>query len=131
MFFEQSWQLGEAPEDWKKANVTSIFTKGKKEDPGNYMPVSLTSDPGKVIEQLILETTSRHMKDKKVTGSNQHSFTKWKSFWTNLIIFYDEMTGLVEEGRAVDIVYLDFSKAFDTVSHKIFMKKLMKYGLDK
>ena len=45
--------------------------------------------------------------------------------------FYDEMTGSVDEGRAVDIVYLDFSKVFDTVSHQILIEKKMKYRLDK
>ncbi|KFV76362.1 RNA-directed DNA polymerase from mobile element jockey, partial [Struthio camelus australis] len=64
--FERSWQSGEAPEDWKKANVTPVFKKGKKEEPGNYRPVSLTSIPGKVMEQLVLDTIYRHMKDKKV-----------------------------------------------------------------
>ncbi|KAK4824713.1 hypothetical protein QYF61_017939 [Mycteria americana] len=63
----------------------------------------------------------RHMKDKKVIRSSQHSLIKGKSCFTNLINFYNETTGLVDEGRAVDIVYLDFSKAFDTVSHKILI----------
>ncbi|KGL77946.1 hypothetical protein N309_03408, partial [Tinamus guttatus] len=61
---ERSWRTREAPEDWKKANVTPVFKKGKKEDPGNYRPVSLTSVPGKVMEQLILAVVSRHMEDK-------------------------------------------------------------------
>ena len=55
IIFERSWRTGEVPEDWRKANVTPSFKKGKKEDPGNYRPVSLTSIPGKVLEQLILE----------------------------------------------------------------------------
>ena len=59
------------------------------------------------------------MKDKKVIRSNQHGFTKGKLCLTNLIISYDELTDLVDKGRAVGIVYLDFSKAFDIVSHKI------------
>ena len=47
--------------DWKKSNVTPIFKKDKKEEPGNYRPVSLTSLPGRVIEQQILATISRHI----------------------------------------------------------------------
>ncbi|KFV81143.1 RNA-directed DNA polymerase from mobile element jockey, partial [Struthio camelus australis] len=66
IIFERSWQSGEVPEDWKKANVTLVFKKGKKEEPGNYRPVSLTSILGKMMEQLILEALSKHVEDKKV-----------------------------------------------------------------
>ncbi|KGL85334.1 RNA-directed DNA polymerase from mobile element jockey, partial [Tinamus guttatus] len=66
IIFERSWRTGEVPEDGKKGNVTPVFKKGKKEDPGNYRPVSLTSVPGKVVERLILTVVSRHMEDKKV-----------------------------------------------------------------
>ncbi|GAB0207135.1 mitochondrial enolase superfamily member 1 [Grus japonensis] len=129
IIFERSWRTGEVPEDWRKANVTPVFKKGKKEDPGNYRPVSLTSIPGKVMEQLILGVINKHVEE-KVIGSGQHGFTKGKSCLTNLIAFYDGMTGWVDEGRTVDVVYLDFSKAFDTVSHNILIGKLRKCGLD-
>ena len=56
IIFETSWCLGRVPEDWKEANVTPIFKKGKEEDPGNCSLVSLTLIPGKVMEQLTLET---------------------------------------------------------------------------
>ncbi|KFZ62589.1 hypothetical protein N321_10348, partial [Antrostomus carolinensis] len=64
--FEKSWQSGEVPADWKKGNITPIFKKGNKEDPGNYRPVSLTSVPGKIMEQLLLETMLRHMENEKM-----------------------------------------------------------------
>ncbi|GAB0184761.1 hypothetical protein GRJ2_000941400 [Grus japonensis] len=117
IIFERSWRIGEVPEDWRKANVTPVFKKSKKKDPGNYRPVSLTSLPGKVMEQLILDVISKHVEEKKVIKSGQHGFTKGKSCLTNLIAFYDGITGWMDEGRAVGVVYLDFSKAFDTVSH--------------
>jgi len=67
IIFERSWRTGEVPEDWRKANVTPVFKKGKKEDPGNYRPVSLTSIPGKVMEQLMLEVI-RFANDTKLGG---------------------------------------------------------------
>ncbi|KFV78878.1 hypothetical protein N308_07568, partial [Struthio camelus australis] len=59
IILERSWRSGEVPEDWKKANVTPVFKKSKEEEPGNYRPVSLTSIPGKVMEQLI----TKHLED--------------------------------------------------------------------
>ncbi|KFV77696.1 hypothetical protein N308_04573, partial [Struthio camelus australis] len=66
IILERSWRSGEVPEDWKKASVTPVFKKGKKEDPGNYRPVSLTSSPGKVMEQLLLEVLTKQLEDRKV-----------------------------------------------------------------
>lgn len=73
---------------------------------------------GKVMEQIIRETISKHIPREKVTVSSQHGSMEEKSCLTNLIGFYDQMTGLVDEGRAVDITYLDFSQAFNRVSHR-------------
>ncbi|KFP29221.1 RNA-directed DNA polymerase from mobile element jockey, partial [Colius striatus] len=66
IIFEQSWRTGEVPEDWRKASVTPVFKKGRKDDPGNYRPVSLTSISGKVMEQLILNVITKHMKENVV-----------------------------------------------------------------
>ncbi|KFQ31002.1 hypothetical protein N332_03166, partial [Mesitornis unicolor] len=63
VIYQQSWLTGEVPVYWRVANVTPIYKKGLKEDLGNYRPVSLTSVPGKVMEQIILSAITRHMQD--------------------------------------------------------------------
>jgi len=97
IIFERSWKTGEVPEDWRKANVTPVFKKGKKEDPGSYRPVSLTSVPGEMTEQLILDVIIKQVEEKKAFRSSQHGFTKGKSCLldqsNSLLRCYDRLGG--------------------------------------
>ena len=131
IILRQSWLSGNVPLDWRLANVTLIFKKGRKDDPGSYRPISLTSVPEKVMEWIILGAIMDQPKVNQGIMPSQHGFTNDRSYLTNLILFYDKVTRLVDEGKAVDVVYPNFSKAFDTVPRgDNLVEKLAAHGLD-
>ena len=74
------------------------------------------------MEKVILGVIEKHLRDNAVIGHSQHRFMRGKSCLANLISFYDKVTHLVDQGKPVDVMALDFSKAFDTVSHSILDK---------
>ena len=127
--FRKTLASGEVPEDWRKANITCIFKKGNKQDPGNYRPVSLTSVICKLLESNIREAIMDHLSSHKLLSDSQFGFRRNRSTVLQLLTVMEDWTEALGNNLQVDTVYLDFRKAFDSVPHKRLVKKLEKYGI--
>ena len=130
IIFDLSLRKGTAPEDWKHATVTPIFKKGTKGDPANYRPVSLTSIPCKIFESILKDDIMSHLIENGLIKDSQHGFMTGRSCTTNLITFLDKLTEIVDRGRAADIFYLDFAKAFDKVPKARLLQKMKMKGIE-
>ena len=128
ILFNKSLDEGQLPQEWRSAEVTAIFKKGTKSSPGNYRPVSLTSVLCKVIESFIREVMVKHMSDYHLYSDCQHGFRKGRSCTTQLLQVMEDLTQIVDNGYPIDIIYLDFKKAFDQVPHQRLLCKLLSYG---
>jgi len=128
--FNLSLRTGIVPQDWRDANVSPLYKKGSKNKPENYRPVSLTSIVGKMLESIIKDHMTEHLTRFQLIRSTQHGFTKGRSCLTNLLNFFEDVTKEMDVGNAIDLVYLDFSKAFDTVPYMRLFKKLEAHGIE-
>ena len=111
-------ETGEVPEDWRIADVVPIFNKGNRDSPGNYRPVSLTSAVGKLMEKILRDRIYEHLEK-----FSQHGFVKGKSCLTSLVEFFENVMKHIDEWKAVDVVYMDFSKALIRSPMQGFQKK--------
>ena len=124
-----SLKEGVVPFEWKEANIIPLFKKGSRNKSENYRPVSLTSVICKLLERLIKDHMVDFLVKHKLLNSSQHGFLKARSCLTNMLCFLEEITKWIDVGSPVDIIYLDFQKAFDKVPHQRLLLKLKAHGI--
>jgi len=129
LLFKQSLSESSIPQDWKQANVTPIFKKGSRNSVENYRPVSLTSQICKLFETIMRDALVHYLENNHLILDSQHGFRKGRSCLTNLLEFLDRVTGCVDAGDSVDVIFLDFAKAFDKVPHRRLVSKLKSHGI--
>ena len=129
VIFSMSLQKGTLPSDWIKANVSPIYKKGDKTCPVNYRPISLTCILCKLLEHIVTSNVVKHLDKHKILYDLQHGFHAKRSCETQLTMLIEEKQQNLSDGKQTDVILLDFSKAFDKVSHEKLIHKLYGCGI--
>ena len=129
IIFRKSLETGEVPPDWRSANVRPVYKKGDRHKAENYRPISLTCICCKLMEHIITSHIMNHADKNNILYPLQHGFRSKRSCETQLIEFIDEVTTNMSAGKQTDVLIMDFSKAFDKVSHSLLVHKLDHYGI--
>ena len=129
LFWNKSMQGGKIPISLLFSMITPIHKGKTKSDPANYRPVALTSHLIKVYEKVLRNHITEHIDTINGFNEHQHGFRKGRSCLTQLLAHHDNVISMLEEGSNVDVIYLDFAKAFDKVDHNIVLNKIQQLGI--
>ena len=129
ILYQTSLDTGQIPTDWREAWIVPVFKKGDRHKAANYRPVSLTSITCKLLEHIIHSNVMAHFDRFNIPKDNQHGFRKRRSCETQLMVTIQEIAPKLSKGEQVDVILLDFAKAFDKVPHSRLMYKLDYYGV--
>ena len=127
--WRHSMNSGMVPSACKFANIIPIHKGKSKAEAKNYRPVALTSLLIKIFEKVIRKRLVSFMEEHELFNDYQHGFRAGRSCLSQLLAHFDHITRQLEEGKSVDVIYLDFSKAFDKVDIGLILRKLKSHGI--
>ena len=113
---------GVFPSVWKRANIVAIHKKGSKTSPFNYRSVSLLPLFSKVLERIVFNSLYEHVRP--VLSERQHGFMPGRSCATNLATMLHTAWSNIAAGSQTDVIYTDYSSAFQSVNHTLLLHKL-------
>ena len=128
IIFQRSIVTGHVPSLWKHSWVSPIYKSGSRCVPLNFRPVSLTCVPCKTMERLVARHITEYLQENNLLSARQFGFRAGHSTEDQLLLMYGKISQWVDSGYVVDVVYLDFSKAFDLVCHSLLVEKLVMLG---
>ena len=129
IIYTQSLQQATHKNDHQLISPLYIFKKGNRSTPANYQPISLTSVLCKVMEHIIFHHIMLFFTSQNILNPLQHGFRPNHSCQTQLIDFIDEIQRSMNDRQQTDLIFIDFSKAFDTVPHIRLLNKLKFHGI--
>ena len=117
------------PNSWKSAKVTPLYKGGDRTNVSNYRPISVLPLPGKIMEKIIHDRLSSFLERNEILTPYQDGFRKSRSTIDTIAGFTDDIASHVNQGNCTTASFIDFKKAFDTVSHEILLLKLDRIGV--
>ena len=126
---KKSLETSKVPDMWKKANITCIHKGGDKAQAVNYRPVSLTSIIAKLLERIVRWYLIHYLELNDHFPDSQHGFRVGRSTVSQLLEHYESIIEALEKKCNIDIIMLDYSKAFDKINISILLQKLKKLGV--
>ena len=128
--FQQSVHQGKIPDAWRQAKIIPLYKgKGSKTSPSSYRPISLTSIASKLLERIVASQLQDYLSANKLLCQQQHGFVHRRSTATNLLLCDSVIARHMNNKRPCDLFTLDFSRAFDKVSHSVLSTKLINLGI--
>ena len=118
------------PDTWRQSNIAAIHKKSSKTLASNYRPVAMECLFVKVGEKIVKNHLIQYVSQHQLLHRSQHGFVPKKSTLTNLIEYWDIVTKALDQGHSVSVIYTDYSKMFDRISHRLLLHKLsQRYGI--
>ena len=114
---------------WKLGKVSALFKSGNRCDPNNYRPITVLPTVSKILEKAVHSQVYEHLQKNKILSPKQFGFRPKLSMEIALTHFTDAILEQMDKGQLTGAVFLDLSKAFDTVDHTIIFSKLCAIGL--